>query len=286
MPGGPVDAELVVQRYLDHLTTADRDLLAAVAPGAGLLDALAGDPLYRAVFASASASGSAPARATPLIAASPFLAFAVAVHRTANEVARSAYVPEWTGPRQRLPIFDGRELTAFLAEPWHRLFLAELLASYAQVASGSYWTRTARGWRRRRWSELDPVRLAGLLDVVPPAERAGVYRRLGDLALFLTGVFPDHVALHGLGMVEAARLIRRAGGRAEEPVETPPVELLERLGVRWYRLAASTAVQRTAQTRLVAEIAEQFRAARRVLGVVADRHLFPAGNPWFPAPGR
>src|SRR5256885_13132420 len=38
-----------------------------------------------------------------------------------------------------------------------RLFLAELLASYTNVASGSTLVKTSRGWPRHRFSELDPM---------------------------------------------------------------------------------------------------------------------------------
>src|SRR6266540_1530599 len=116
-----------------------------------------------------------------------------------------AFVGEWAGPRQRLPVFDVATLRDFLAAPARRLFLAELLASYVHVASGSVLVQTRRGWRRQRFSELDPVRLAALLDVVPAGERVGIYRRLGDLALFLTGVFPDHTATRAFAPVHAQR---------------------------------------------------------------------------------
>src|SRR5690606_24818469 len=101
-------------------------------------------------------------------------------------------------PRRRLPVFDVASLREFLDDHMRRYFLVELLASYTHVASGVSWARTSRGWRKRKFSELDPVRLAELLTVVEPPERAGVFRRLGDLALFLTGVFPDHTAVTGI----------------------------------------------------------------------------------------
>ena len=77
---------------------------------------------------------------------------------------------------------------------------------------GAPGSATRRGWRRRRFSELDPVQLAGMLEAVSPAERPGVLRRLGDLALFLTGVFPDHTASTPLGRpLSEAALLRSAG---------------------------------------------------------------------------
>src|SRR5215211_5973578 len=111
-------------------------------------------------------------------------------HQTAADLEAATFVPEWSSRQGRVAVFDAPALRAFLAAPARRLFLVELLASYVHVASGSVWVQTPRGWRRRRYSELDPVRLAALLEVVDEAERPGVWRRLGDLALFLTGVFP------------------------------------------------------------------------------------------------
>ena len=86
--------------------------------------------------------------------------------------------------------------------PARRLFLAELLASFTRVASGRYRVTAGGRTRTRRFSELDPVRLAGLLEEVPEAERPGIYRRLGDVTLFLTGVFPGYAADRALGPVE------------------------------------------------------------------------------------
>jgi hypothetical protein len=221
------------------------------------------------------------------VPASPFLVFAVFVQRAAAELASAGHVPERTGPRQRVPLFDAPALRDFLAAPARRLFLAELLASFTRVASGRYWARTGGRPRARRFSELDPVRLAGLLDAVPEAERPGVYRRLGDVALFLTGVFPDYASSRALGPVNAARLLRAArlpAAQQERLAAEPAIELLEHLGARWYRAARDLAPVTTARLTVVGEVADRFRQARRVLNHVADRYLFPPGSPWFTQP--
>ena len=46
------------------------------------------------------------------------------------------------------------------------------------------------------------------LDAVPESDRPGICRRLGDLALFLTGVFPDHSATRAVHPIELERLLR------------------------------------------------------------------------------
>jgi hypothetical protein len=301
MDSGPAGSD-----YASHLTGADIRLLDAAARAAGqgagsqpaggaagagswLRDPAALSALLSDPGVSATVLGHEDAETGARAAlASPFLVFAVAVHRAATELASVAHVSERTGPRQRVPLFDAPDLRDFLASADRRLFLAELLASFTRVASGQYRVRSHGQVRTRRFSELDPVRLAGLLDAVPEAERPGVYRRLGDVALFLTGVFPDYAADRALSLVGTARLLRAArvpSAEAERLATAPALELLEQLGSRWYRAAWDLAPVRTGRLGVVAEVAGRFRQARRVLNHVADRYLFPAGGPWFTQPG-
>lgn len=295
-----MDSGLVGSEYASHFTDNDIKLLNSAAralthPGGAdgadaagswlqdpaALQAVLSDPAVAGTVLR-RADGESGAQAPP---ASPFLVFAVAVHRAAAELASQRHVTERTGPRQRVPLFDAPELRDFLAAAQRRLFLAELLASFTKITSGRYQVRSRGQVRTRRFSELDPLRLAGLLDAVPESDRPGVYRRLGDVALFLTGVFPDYAAGRALGLVDAARLLRAARvpvPDAERLATAPALELLEQLGSRWYRAAWELAAVRTARLTVVAEVAERFRQARRVLNHVADRYLFPLGSPWFP----
>ena len=231
----------------------------------------------------------------PLVGVSPFLAFAVAVQWAKRELSSTPYVQEWAGVGRRALVFDAARLAEFMSVPWRRLFLAELLASFTRVASGSVIVATRRGPRRQRFSELDPVRLAGLLDVVADAERPGVLRRLGDLALFLTGVFPDYVARRGFGPVDRSRLLRASDiGPGQRPVigEAPrgprttgdgdAVGLLEELGRRWYRAAFRLLPGPVpANVAVIGEMPQHFNDGRRVLGLIADRFLFPHRESWF-----
>src|SRR5215510_13784026 len=217
-----MDRFLVGSEYASHLTDADLGLLASVAAAdtgtAADAPSLRTDPeellrllehpgAFRTVLGGTVPGGPVPGgpadTAPGPVPASPFLVFAVSVQRAAAELASAGHVPERTGPRQRVPLFDAPALRDFLAAPARRLFLAELLASFTRVASGRYRSRVGGRLRTRRFSELDPVRLAGLLEAVPRAERPGVYRRLGDVTLFLTGVFPDYAATAVLGPVNA-----------------------------------------------------------------------------------
>ena len=292
-----------VSGYADYLTEADLRLTArAVGTSAATVAELAGDAaaieglladprVFSAVFGTPSA---VPATPEVLVFASPFLAFGVAVHRAVADLADMDYLPERSGLRQRVPLFDAPQLRDFLSSADRRLFLAELLASFTRVASGRYRIRSGGRTRSRRFSELDPVKLAGLIEVAPEESRPGIYRRLGDVSLFLAGVFPDYSAMHAFGPVDVSRLLRSArvpAGDRDGLAAAPALDLLEYLGARWYRAALATAPVRTARLDVVGEVAERFRQARRVLNHLADRYLVGSGGAgagsggWLPQPG-
>ena len=284
-PAGPASSVVSVSEmadlellYLQHLSDADRRLLRTAAGGDLPVSVAFGSPAVEAVVFGPDE------RARVSVGVSPFLAFATAVHRTAAALETVTFVEERWAPRLRIPVFDVVELRALLSEPARRYFLVELLASYTRVASGVTWTRTARGWRRRRFSELDPRRLAELLEVVEAGERPGIYRRLGDLALFLLGVFPDHPPKLGSGAA-TDRLLRVSGLQSDCAGELGAQALLELLGARWYAAAVASATAAgspvTATLAVAGHMAEHFRDARRVLNAVTDRYLFPLREHWF-----
>jgi hypothetical protein len=247
-----------------------------------LLDALDRPATSAAVLNLALATGPGappgPGGATDRFALiSPFLLFAAGV----------SYAPERTAPRQRIPLFDGGRLSAYLAAPRHRLFLADLLASFARISGGV--VLASKGQHRRRWNDADPHRLAVLLDAVPPAQRPPVWRRLGDLALFLAGVFPDAAERLVPDEAAASRLARRTlpeaapDTRPERIPEGGAPDLIEWLGIRWYEQAARHVPGDAARD--LREQAEQFRPARRVLNTAADRYLLPYSADWLRGPG-
>ena len=289
--------------YLEHLGPGDLEIVLRLA-GRPEADAAAAHALLRRepellgeVLASEEAArlllrdGADDPDREPIVRASPFLTFAVAVERVAEDLRDATHVSEWVGHRQRLPLLGADDLRELLADASRRAFLAALLASFTRVSSGTVWSRTARGWRRQRFSDLDPVRLAEMLEVLPEARHPAVHRRLGDVSLFLAGVFPDHTAHRAFRPIDLQRLGRAAGvpGAAGdalgEALETRGgVGLLDHLGARWYLMAARAPGSEGPPARLLEGVADRFVEARRALNVLADRHLFGRSLGWFPAP--
>ena len=296
-PGGLTD------RYLEQLTVRDVALLCdaagyplhrdeadtnVFARQPDLLEsALSGDAAYQRFLAP---SGHRDPNGEP----SPFLLFAVAVHRGVADLAQASFVSEPVAGHKRIPVFDTAVLRQHFADPYRRLFSVEHLASYTRVTSGPIWVQASngRGRRRQRFSELDPTRLAAALDSVAPQDKPGIYRRLGDLALLLTGMFPDHTAKQPLHPITLERLLRSASidGQPFQLEEVADLAgssglagVLRRLGPRWYQLAAN-GTSLVGVRRLLHDAADGFDMARRFLTLVTDRYLFPLGQQWFPAP--
>ena len=268
--------------YLEQLSDSD---LALLAPDTDARDDLRREPARLEALIDSSATFrqlfSDPGR-DPLLRGTPFLIFAVLIHRVVRDLGQASFVEEWVGPRQRVPVFDTAGLKDFGADPLRRFFLVQLLASYTNVASGSMLVKTSRGWRRRRFSELDPMRLIELAELVPEPERPSVYRRLGDLSLFLTGVFPDYAAERLIAERE-----RRGLERALRPADREQSEgrdgiwLLEQLGRRAYRIAQQGADRAAPMAGVLGEVSQNFAIARRVLNFMTDRYLYPMRRQWF-----
>ena len=275
---------MVGSLYLEQLSDSDLGLLASatdarddVRRDPARLEALIDSPAtFRQLF-------SEPGR-DPLLRGTPFLIFAVLIHRVVRDLGQASFVDEWVGPRQRVPVFDTAGLRDFGADPLRRFFLVQLLSSYTNVVSGSMLVKTSRGWRRRRFSELDPMRLIELAELVTEPERPSVYRRLGDLSLFLTGVFPDYAAERLIAERERRRLERALRPADREQSEgRDGIWLLEQLGRRAYRIAQQGADRGAPMAGVLGEVSENFAVARRVLNFMTDRYLYPMRRQWFGA---
>jgi hypothetical protein len=262
--------------YLEGLTKRDLGTLAAIV-GAGsdelaselrrrpwwIHDLLARRDVFEKVL---------DRHAHPADVVSPFLLFSVLVHKTAEELREATYVNEWIGPRSRMPLFDVAPLREFVEDPGRTFFLAALLASFAAPASPPV--------------PAGPFDLHGLalwLDQALPRDRVVLLRRLGDLSLFLTGVFPDHAGGRPMRPVDAERLGRTIGMTEDEmlalcdrSVLSPNLDALESLGSRWYQAA----VLGDDTPPVVGDVGARFRSARRVLNHLADRYLYQLETGW------
>ncbi len=196
---------------------------------------------------------------------SPYLLFSVLVHRAAAELRDASYVNEWAGMKVRLPVFDIGGVHDFLTDPARLAFLAKLLTAFTGPAPMPVPVD----------DRFDLISIAHWLDAVSETDRVVLLERLGDLALFLSGVFPDKTGSTWISPTDAERLGSTVDLESEailglcDSLGLCGLDAYETLGSEWYRAVSSS---RSAP--MIADVSYRFRAARRVLNHVADRFLF------------
>ena len=214
--------------YLDHLGPGDLEIVLRLAGRPGADPAVRPHALLRSepgllaeVLASEEAArlllrdGADDPDREPIVRASPFLTFAVAVERVAEDLA----TPRTSGvgrPRQRLPLLGADDLRELLAD--------RVAPGLPGGAAGLVHPRvqrhgvepTARGWRSQRFSELDPMRWPQCSTRSPRPATPPCTGAWATCSLFLAGVFPDHTAHRAFRPIDLQRLGRpaaRRGGR-------------------------------------------------------------------------
>jgi hypothetical protein len=204
---------------------------------------------------------------------SPWLFFAVLVHRVADELADSDWVNEWVSPGCRLPVFDVEPLVEFADAPGRLEFTARLLTGFTVPQTGPVATES-----------LDMDDLVDWLDAVDQQARVRLLRQLGDMALFQAGVFPDRNGATLLTTAQAEHLGRSVGMSDEaldhlvDPASpSPGLDALETLSSAWYTAAAQASPSGPV---LLHDVAHRIRAARRFLNYLADHYLHPAPPSW------
>ena len=123
---------------------------------------------------------------------SPTLYFEVLLRRALKEMEAASHTVERSG-RQSIPVFDAGEVVELIARPGVLYYLAEMLASFTRIRSHVVPVRGRKGVRRRvRYNDLDIDSLISLCATADEDHRFDFYRRIADVCLFTTGLFPEH----------------------------------------------------------------------------------------------
>ena len=114
--------------------------------------------------------------------------------------------------RQRIPVFDTHRVADALENPEMCDYLADMLGSFSKVQTYSVGYRVRNGvWRRLRFNDMDIdglIRFAATLD---EAQRFGPYKRIADICLFVSGLFPEHAEVGAYYPMSGKRRPGQAG---------------------------------------------------------------------------
>jgi hypothetical protein len=198
---------------------------------------------------------------------SPRLLFGILLRRVARDIRVARYTLERIGAAQSVPIFDAARVNQLLEDEQVLDYLSAMLASFLRTET--YEVRLHRAGRveRLRFSDLSMDDMIRLADLVEESWRFPLLRRIADIALFVTGLFPGHV----LSRAPYARRMlpgRVIGG------EWRSLEEYEQQGAAFYRRAAEHEAASTyGLRRVLAQLSDNFPAARKPLSLLSDRYL-------------
>ena len=219
-----------------------------------------------AVFEQVMADDEAFVRITPS------LYFEVLLRRALKELQTATHTVERSG-RQAIPVFDTDEVVELMEAPGVQEYLAAMLASFTRVETYVRPVRVRRGvWRKVRYSDMDVDSLVRLCAEAEERQRLGLYKRIADVCLFVTGVFRDYAPS---SPVSAAGV--RRGRRTLEDYEID--------GRRFYGLAAGHPGARALGLSETFELLrEHFTSARKPLAFIASQYLHSRRHRLFASP--
>ncbi len=199
---------------------------------------------------------------------SPALYFEILLRKAHREFEEATHTLERSG-RDNVPVFDTDQVLELMKAPNIIEYLASMMASFTRIRSYVVPVRVKRGVRRRvRFNDMDIDSLVRFASDADPEGRFGYYKRIADLCLFVSGVFPDHTRRGSASAVASvAPLTRRQRMRRS-------IEDYEQEGRRFYALAQAHPTARTLDlSNVFALLKEEFTEARKPLTLIATRFL-------------
>lgn len=205
---------------------------------------------------------------------SPYLLFTILIMQTKRDMERTSYTMEVISRKERIPVFDTRDTAALLQNKDLRAYLARILASFTKVDSTTVVYRARGLTYQRHFSELnfdDVLELAGLVDL---PYRYDFYKRLADISLFLTGIFPEYLS----GSSDDAQGIPdHYTGHSRRSIHD-----YEEEGRRYYDLAATyDEAREQGLDQVLSLLSEKFTTARKPLNYLAENFIYKYRCRWF-----
>lgn len=199
---------------------------------------------------------------------SPYLYFELLLRRAILDIQREAYTLETIGYKTRVPVFDQKKVLEVFSRETLRDYLVEMLASFVRINNFTVYVRKGKGvYFKKTFSDFDLDLLSEMGRRAEEPYRFFFLKRAGDVALFISGIFPEHI----FGRPDTGYRHARGGwltkwaNRGEE---------LEERGILLYRQASESQVARERNLDAVLSyLAENFRFTKKPLNVMTDRYL-------------
>jgi hypothetical protein len=202
-----------------------------------------------------------------LVRVSPYLLFAVLLRRLRREVEGRSFIFERDSKGKAVPVFEADRVAKLLGVPDIREYLIEMLCSFVRTNTGVLYFKERAQWRKRKFSDLDMDDMIALCHLVEPEWKPRLYKRVADITLFLSGIYPDH-----------AQLFLKPSRSRDTRGRTLPD--YEREGRHFYSIAARDPEPPWPPTVFDA-LANKFNLAREALNTLSDLYLKPLRERYF-----
>jgi hypothetical protein len=249
-----VETVAINRRDYDHIVNLIRDK-------EDLLEPMLDDPkLTERLFRDEEA----------LVRVTPHMLFSVLLRRLRRELEKEAYVLDLDTKGKRIPVFEGPAVAEMLSDKQTCDYLAEMLSSFARTNSGIIYWKERGTWHKGRFSDIDLDDMVELARIIDPEMRPALYKRIADIALFLSGIFPEHSA-HVAGFRKTMFSAKRT------------LKEYEQAGKRFYHVAARETDQIHWKP-VLGTLAEKFTLARLALNSLSDRYVKTLRAQYFRSP--
>ena len=125
---------------------------------------------------------------------SPYLYFELLLRQAIRDIKRDAYTLEQVGYKTRVPVFDSKKVLEILSRDEIRDYLVELLVSFIRLNQFTIYFKRGKGiYYKKVLSDMDFDLLVEMSELVDEPYRFVFLKRAGDLALFLSGIFPEQL---------------------------------------------------------------------------------------------
>ena len=210
---------------------------------------------------------------------SPALYFEVLLRQSQRDLETAGYTVERDG-RADLPVFDTQDVVKFLSIQGVLDYLAHMLASFTRINSYAVPVRIRRGIRRRVvYNDMDVDSLVRHCANADPEQRFGFYKRIADVCLFISGVFPEF-ASPAVRYSVPNRMRTAISDRTRRTMSDYEVQ-----GSQFYALAEEhDSAQQLGLTGIFRLLRDHFATARKPLRFVASHYLHGTRTRLFGAP--
>jgi hypothetical protein len=210
-----------------------------------------------------------------MIEISPRLFFTILMIKARKDIEMGVYTIE-RDRYHKIPVFDIEKVRGLINDEDIFEYLINMLVSFTRTESQTiyYVVKGRRGLRRVKFSDIDINDMIRLAEIVNEEVRFPIYKRIGDICLWILGIFPEYVIPR---QIWTSKPNVRVGFRYKMSVEE-----YEELGRTFYRLASNSYDAKIiGLEKPLSILSENFTIAEKPLNLISEKYLIFSKDKWF-----